>query len=110
MEGWQYLVIVDCFSGWCEIKRTKTWTATAGSPRLTSTMQQVFAVVSGVPSEVLSDVGPEFLASETLDFFYCWGITHPLSSAYHPLSNGRAELGVKSMKRLLWDNVGPGGI
>lgn len=27
-----------------------------------------------------------------------------------PYSNGRAELGVKSMKRLLRDNIGPGAI
>ena len=30
---------------------------------------------------------------------------HRLSSAYHPKSNGRAEVSVKSMKRLLRDNV-----
>ena len=34
---------------------------------------------------------------------------HRLSSAYHPKSNGRAEVSVKSMKRLMRDNVGDKG-
>ena len=32
-----------------------------------------------------------------------------MSSAYNPQSNGRAELAVKSTKRLIEDNVGPDG-
>ena len=34
-----------------------------------------------------------------------WGIHHSVSSAYHPMSNGRAELAVKATKRLLMENV-----
>ena len=36
IEGWHYLVIVDRFSGWSEIKRAKAGTATAGSQGLLS--------------------------------------------------------------------------
>ena len=32
-----------------------------------------------------------------------------MSSAYHPVSNGRAELAVKASKRLLMENVGSNG-
>ena len=32
-----------------------------------------------------------------------------MTSAYHPMSNGRAELVVKATKRLLTENVGPYG-
>ena len=32
-----------------------------------------------------------------------------IGSAYHALSNGRAEVAVKSIKRLLEDNIGPSG-
>ena len=32
-----------------------------------------------------------------------------MSSAYHPMSNGRAELAVKATKRLLMENVGTNG-
>ena len=59
----------------------------------------------GVPLELSSDGGPEFVANETQDFLRRWGVHHRLSSAYHPQSNGRAEIAVKSMKRLLQENV-----
>ena len=59
--------------------------------------------------QVSSDGGPEFVAGETKDFFDRSGVKHRLSSSYHPQSNGRAELGVKAMKRLLRDNIGAGG-
>ena len=45
----------------------------------------------------------------TQDFFLRWEIKHRLSSAYNPQSNGRAELAVKSTKRLLEDNIGADG-
>ena len=38
-----------------------------------------------------------------------WGVRHRLSSAYLPHSICRAEIAVKLGKRLLRDNVGPGG-
>ena len=56
-----------------------------------------------------SDGGLEFVAEETNDFFRRWGVRHKLSSAYFPQSNGRAEVAVKSTKRLLENNIGPGG-
>ena len=59
--------------------------------------------------EISSDGGPEFVAQETKDFFLRWGICHRLSSVSLPSSNGRAELAVKSTKRLLMDNVSPNG-
>ena len=34
-----------------------------------------------------------------------WGITHRVSSAYHAQSNKRSEVGVKSAKRLVRDNI-----
>ena len=69
---------------------------------------QVFVTFS-VPEKISSDGGPEFTARESKDIYRRWGIRHLLSSAYFPQSNGRAELAVKSTKRLLEDNVGPNG-
>ena len=42
-------------------------------------------------------------------FCHLWGIKQRISSAYNPVSNKRAEVGVKSAKRLIRDNVGPDG-
>ena len=56
-----------------------------------------------------SDGGPEFSAARTSEFLKRWGVTHTLSSAYFPQSNGRAEVAVRITKRLLEDHVGPDG-
>ena len=39
-----------------------------------------------------------------------WGVEHRLSSSYYPQSNGRAELAVKSAKRMLRENTSNGGL
>ena len=49
------------------------------------------------------------MAEATQHFFRRWDIRHRVSSAYLPRSNGRAEVAVKSAKRLLRSNVGPSG-
>ena len=108
LEGWQYLVMVDRLSGWSEVRRAKVGTDTAGSKGVITAMREVFGTF-GVPREISTDGEGPFTADETRDFYDRWGIKFTLSSAHHPISNGRAELGVKSMKRLLHDNLGPGG-
>ena len=66
-------------------------------------------VTHGAPEELASDGGPEYTATETQEFLKRWGVAHRLSSAYHPQSNLRAELGVKVMKRMLRENVNSQG-
>ena len=55
------------------------------------------------------DGGPQFTSREVEMFFRSWGVKHRVSSAYVPHGNMRAEVGVKSMKRLIRNNLGPGG-
>ena len=62
-----------------------------------------------MPEELSSDGGPEFRAGSTEAFLKLWGIRHRVSSAYFPQSNGRAEVAVKTAKRLLRSNTGPTG-
>ena len=66
-------------------------------------------ITFGVPIEISGDGGPEFIAGETDAFFKRWGIRHRLPSVSLPSSNGRAELAVKTAKRLLMDNISPNG-
>ena len=62
-----------------------------------------------MPEELSSDGGPEYISKDFQDFLKTWGVQHRLSSAYHPQSNGRAEVTVKAMKRLLRNNVDHNG-
>ena len=106
--GNYYFVAADRLSGWLELQQIKVGTNEAGAQGLCKAIRRLM-VTFGVPVEISSDGGPEFKAAETTDFFTRWGIHHRKSSAYHPSSNGRAELAVKTAKRLLMDNVGPSG-
>ena len=67
---YQLLSLIISLVGVKSKERRHGQLCTAGSPGLTSAMQQVFTVF-GVTSEVSSDVGPEFLASKILDLFDC---------------------------------------
>ena len=55
------------------------------------------------------DGGRELILEETVAFNDKWGVSHRLSSAYFPQSNGRAEVAVKTTKRLLEDNMNADG-
>lgn len=106
--GHHYLVIGDRLSGWPEILSTPTGTPHAGARGLVACLRSFFATF-GVPEELSSDGGPEFIASTTQEFLKRWNIKHRKSSAYNPQSNGRAEVAVKSAKRLLRSNISPTG-
>ena len=56
-----------------------------------------------------SDGGPQFTSHTFTNFLKSWGIYHRLSSAEYPQSNGRAEIGVKTAKRILMNNLGKDG-
>ena len=98
ISGHHYLIIVDRFSNWPEVIQIMPGTHNSGASGLIKALKRNFATF-GVPIELGSDGGPEFTAAETLDFLKRWGVHHRLSSAYHPQSNGRAEVAVKAMKQ-----------
>ena len=102
--GNHYLIIGDRLSGWPEVYRTPKGSGQSGSKGLMACLRKFFATF-GVPEELSSDGGPEFIANETQTFLAKWGVVHRKSSAYHPQSNGRAEVAVKSAKRLLRSNI-----
>lgn len=108
-RGQHYLVIGDRLSGWVEVFRAPSGTPQAGSAGLVACLRLLFATF-GVPETLSSDGGPEFSASTTKDFLSRWGVNHRLSSAYFPQSNGRAEVAVKSAKRLLMSNTSSTGV
>ena len=105
LNGHYYLIIVDRFSGFIHIYYSREAPC---HKFLESKLRDVFARY-GRPEQLDSDGGPQFVAEGFLNFLKVWGIRHRISSSYYPQSNGRAEVGVKSAKRMLQDNIGPNG-
>ena len=58
-----------------------------------------------IPEEISMDGGPQIMSDTVKSCLSRWGVKHRLSSAYFPHSNNRAELAVKTGKRLLRDNL-----
>ena len=108
LAGHYYLVTVDRFSNWPEVKQVRKSDDNVGAQGLIKALKTLFAGF-GVPSELSSDGGPEFKSHDLDNFLSRWGVAHRQSSAYHPRSNGRAEVAVKAMKRLLQENISANG-
>ena len=99
-------MIADRFSGWPTVLFCGG--STASSTKLIDTMKTYFSTY-GIPEELASDGGKTFVSYETQQFLSNYGVHHRVSSVAYPHSNQRAELAVKSMKRLLRENVGGDG-
>ena len=103
-RGWYYFVAADKLTGWTEQQKIKLGTNESSSKGLCKALRRIF-VTFGVPVEISSSGVTEFLAKVTKDFLKQWGIHHRMLSAYHLMSNGRAEKAIKATKRLLMENV-----
>lgn len=102
-QGHYYLVCVDRYSNWPIVEESRE-----GAKSLINSLRRTF-VTYGIPDELSSDGGPEFKATSTETFLRNWGVNHRRSSVAFPHSNCRAEIGVKTVKRMLTDNIGPNG-
>ena len=101
--GQSFYIIVDRYSGWLSIYKAKD----DGAHGLIKTLKEYFSTF-GISSQLTSDGGPQYKSKATEDFLKDWGVSHRITSSYFPHSNTRAELGVKSAKRMLRDNIQAG--
>ena len=102
IELHSYLVVADRYSGWLTIYYFKP--GEANHTTLINIFRNLF-VDFGVPDEISSDGGSQFIANDFQAFLNRWGVKHRLSSAEYPQSNGRAEVAVKSAKRIIYGNA-----
>ena len=102
LRGWVYLVIVDRFSGWPLV--TYCGTSSGSSKKVIEVLRDHFGRY-GVPEELATDGALNFTGYEVESFLEKFGVKHRVSSAMFPQSNMRAELGVRSMKRLCRENT-----
>ena len=105
IDGFFYIVYVDRLTGFPELAYFRNGTTS----RLIINVIREFFNRWGVPEEISLDGAPNFSSIEIKRWLESWGVKIRASSAYFPQSNGRAEAGVKSMKRLLAGNLGPKG-
>ena len=82
--------------------------STGGAQRLIASLRQIFGTF-GIAEELSSDGGPEFSSAVTQTFLRSMGVQHRLSSVAYPHSNCRAEIGVKTVKRLITGNTSLSG-
>ena len=108
LHGHNYLAVADRYSGWLTVYRVGR--GEFDGETLVKKLREHF-VTFGVACEAASDGGPQMICHEVQSFLKRWGVHHRLSSAYFPHSNNRAELAVKTAKRLLMENMdNQGGI
>lgn len=101
--GKHYVVSVDRYSNWPIVEMAKD-----GATGLISALRRIF-VTFGIAEELASDGGPEYTSNATQTFLHNWGTKHRLSSVAYPHSNCRAEVAVKTIKRLIMNNTGRDG-
>lgn len=103
-ESKSYLVFIDTFSRWLEVKPMSRTTA----KDLIWELDKIFATL-GYPGTVVSDNGPPFSSTEFADYCNQNDIEQVFSPPYHPQSNGLAERAVgttkAALKRLMFAKI-----
>ena len=105
LDGYLYLVYVDRLTAFPELA---FFPNNSSSASIMNVLREFFTRW-GVPEEISLDGAPNYTSKEITDWLKSWGVTCRISSAYYPQSNGRAEVAVKCLKRLLRGNTGPRG-
>ena len=95
-QGSMFMVIVDAHSKWLEVVPMST----IMTEKTLDVVRSMFARY-GLPEQLVSDNGPQFISSEFERFMKENGIKHIRTSPYHPASNGEAERFIQTFKNYL---------
>ena len=102
-QGSMFLVSVDAHSKWPEVFVLKETTAT----KSIEILSVIFARF-GLPDQVVTDNGPQFVSEDFYHFLKSNGIKHIRCAPYHPASYGPVERFVQSLKMALRSTVNSG--
>lgn len=94
--GNYFLVAVDAFTKWVEVRRTKSMNA-----HTTISVYRDMCATFGLPLTTVTDNGPAFISAEFEKFLEKNYIHHVKTAPYHPASNGQAERYVQTFKSSL---------
>ncbi|GJU45218.1 reverse transcriptase domain-containing protein [Tanacetum coccineum] len=95
------LVAVDYLSKWVEAKALPTNDARV----VCKFLKSLFARF-GAPRAIISDRGTHFYNDQFAKVMLKYGVTHRLSTAYHPQTSGQVEVSNRGLKRILERTVG----
>ncbi|GKB65890.1 putative nucleotidyltransferase, ribonuclease H [Tanacetum coccineum] len=95
------LVVVDYVSKWVEAQALPTNDARV----VIRFLRRLFARF-GVPKALISDRGTHFCNSQLEKSLQKYGVTHKLSTTYHPKTNGQTKVTNRAIKRILERLVG----
>nr|GEY06159.1 reverse transcriptase domain-containing protein [Tanacetum cinerariifolium] len=95
------LVAVDYLSKWVEAKALPTNDARVVYKFLKSLFTRF-----GAPRAIISDRGTHFCNDQFDKVMRKYGVTHRLSTAYHPQASGQVEVTNRGLKRILEKTIG----
>ena len=95
-----FLVAVDAYSKWPKVVEMSTGPAGVSTARTIEELRRIFSI-HGLPQQIVSDNGPQFISDQFAQFLKQNGIKHLKSSPYHPSSNGLTERFIHTLKKAL---------
>ena len=102
--GYLYILLfVDYMSKWVEAIPTRT---NDHKVVLKFIKEHIFSRF-GIPRAIISDGGLHFCNRSFAYLLRKYGVTHKVSTAYHPQTNGQAELANREIKHILEKTVAP---
>ncbi|GJY80589.1 reverse transcriptase domain-containing protein [Tanacetum coccineum] len=95
------LVAVDYLSKWVEAKALPT-----NDARVVCKFLKTLFSRFGAPRAIISDRGTHFCNDQFAKVMLKYGVTHRLSTAYHPQTSGQVEVSNRGLKRILERTIG----
>ncbi|GJX77271.1 reverse transcriptase domain-containing protein [Tanacetum coccineum] len=95
------LVAVDYLSKWVEAKALPT-----NDARVVCKFLKTLFSRFGAPRAIISDRGTHFCNDQFSKVMLKYGVTHRLSTAYHPQTSGQVEVSNRGLKRILERTIG----